>query len=132
MLFDYSLAAAVTAGLLVYLTYALLPPERFGRRERLATTLQGSNHDPHRLDPNRAVLRRRRRAGAAARRLHDARIQRRVDLPVPRAAPGRGRTVLGGRRRSPARAALGHLHRRDAVLPHRRIRNPLRAAPLPV
>ena len=29
MLFDYSLAAAVTAGLLVYLTYARLRPERF-------------------------------------------------------------------------------------------------------
>jgi K+-transporting ATPase KdpF subunit len=29
MLFDYSLAALVTAGLLVYLTYALLRPERF-------------------------------------------------------------------------------------------------------
>jgi K+-transporting ATPase ATPase F chain len=29
MIFDYSLAGAVTAGLLVYLTYALLRPERF-------------------------------------------------------------------------------------------------------
>ena len=29
MAFDYALAAAVTAGLLVYLTYALLRPERF-------------------------------------------------------------------------------------------------------
>jgi K+-transporting ATPase ATPase F chain len=29
MTFDYSLAAVVTAGLLVYLTYALLKPERF-------------------------------------------------------------------------------------------------------
>jgi K+-transporting ATPase KdpF subunit len=29
MVFDYSLAALVTAGLLVYLTYALLRPERF-------------------------------------------------------------------------------------------------------
>ena len=29
MLFDYVLGAAVTAGLLVYLTYALLRPERF-------------------------------------------------------------------------------------------------------
>ncbi len=29
MTFDYSLAAAVTAGLLVYLVYALLKPERF-------------------------------------------------------------------------------------------------------
>jgi K+-transporting ATPase KdpF subunit len=29
MLFDYSLAALVTAGLLFYLTYALLRPERF-------------------------------------------------------------------------------------------------------
>jgi K+-transporting ATPase ATPase F chain len=29
MMFDYALAAAVTAGLLIYLTYALLRPERF-------------------------------------------------------------------------------------------------------
>jgi K+-transporting ATPase KdpF subunit len=29
MAFDYSLAALVTMGLLVYLTYALLRPERF-------------------------------------------------------------------------------------------------------
>jgi K+-transporting ATPase KdpF subunit len=29
MMFDYSLAALVTVGLLVYLTYALLRPERF-------------------------------------------------------------------------------------------------------
>jgi K+-transporting ATPase KdpF subunit len=29
MIFDYSLAGLVTAGLLVYLVYALLKPERF-------------------------------------------------------------------------------------------------------
>ena len=29
MIFDYSLAAVVSVGLLVYLTYALLRPERF-------------------------------------------------------------------------------------------------------
>ncbi|MFH1342203.1 MAG: K(+)-transporting ATPase subunit F [Pseudomonadota bacterium] len=29
MTFDYSLAAIVSAGLLLYLTYALLRPERF-------------------------------------------------------------------------------------------------------
>jgi len=29
MTFDYSLAGLVTVGLLVYLTYALLKPERF-------------------------------------------------------------------------------------------------------
>jgi K+-transporting ATPase ATPase F chain len=29
MTLDYSLAALVTAGLLIYLTYALLRPERF-------------------------------------------------------------------------------------------------------
>jgi K+-transporting ATPase ATPase F chain len=29
MIFDYSLAATVSFGLLVYLTYALLRPERF-------------------------------------------------------------------------------------------------------
>ncbi|MDW6022981.1 K(+)-transporting ATPase subunit F [Mesorhizobium sp. BAC0120] len=29
MIFDYSLAGLITLGLLVYLTYALLRPERF-------------------------------------------------------------------------------------------------------
>ena len=29
MIFDYSLAGIVTAGLLIYLIYALLRPERF-------------------------------------------------------------------------------------------------------
>jgi K+-transporting ATPase KdpF subunit len=29
MTFDYSLAAIVTVGLMIYLTYALLRPERF-------------------------------------------------------------------------------------------------------
>jgi len=29
MLFDYSLAGLVTAGLMIYLIYALLSPERF-------------------------------------------------------------------------------------------------------
>jgi K+-transporting ATPase ATPase F chain len=29
MIFDYSLAAAVSLGLLIYLTYALLRPEQF-------------------------------------------------------------------------------------------------------
>ena len=29
MLFDYSLAGLVTVGLMIYLTYALLKPERF-------------------------------------------------------------------------------------------------------
>lgn len=29
MIFDYSLAALVTVGLLIYLAYALLRPERF-------------------------------------------------------------------------------------------------------
>jgi len=29
MFFDYALAGLVTAGLLIYLTYALLRPERF-------------------------------------------------------------------------------------------------------
>jgi K+-transporting ATPase KdpF subunit len=29
MIFDYALAAVVTAALLIYLTYALLRPERF-------------------------------------------------------------------------------------------------------
>jgi len=29
MIFDYSLGALVTAGLMIYLVYALLKPERF-------------------------------------------------------------------------------------------------------
>ena len=29
MVFDYSLAAVVTVGLMIYLTYALLRPEKF-------------------------------------------------------------------------------------------------------
>ena len=29
MIFDYTLAALVTAGLMIYLTYALLRPEQF-------------------------------------------------------------------------------------------------------
>jgi len=29
MIFDYSLAGLVTLGLMIYLTYALLKPERF-------------------------------------------------------------------------------------------------------
>jgi K+-transporting ATPase ATPase F chain len=29
MIFDYSLAAAVTLGLLIYLVYALIRPEKF-------------------------------------------------------------------------------------------------------
>ena len=29
MIFDYALAALITAALLIYLTYALLRPERF-------------------------------------------------------------------------------------------------------
>ncbi|HEY7298602.1 MAG TPA: K(+)-transporting ATPase subunit F [Xanthobacteraceae bacterium] len=29
MIFDYSLAALVTAGLMIYLVYALLVPEKF-------------------------------------------------------------------------------------------------------
>ena len=29
MIFDYTLAALVTVGLMIYLTYALLRPERF-------------------------------------------------------------------------------------------------------
>jgi len=29
MIFDYSLAALVTAGLMIYLVFALLKPERF-------------------------------------------------------------------------------------------------------
>jgi len=43
--------------------------------------------------------------------------------------PIEGRALLGRRRRPAARAALGHLHRRDVVLPHRRICDPLCVAP---
>ena len=47
----------------------------------------------HRLDPDPALLRDHRRAGAAARRLHDARLQRRAHIPVARCC-GRSKPAL--------------------------------------
>src|SRR5262249_3812427 len=116
MIFDYSLAGLVTVGLMIYLVYALLRPERL---------CKGGDHDRHRLDSNPALLRDRRRAGGAARRLHDARVQRRAHIPFAGPAAGRSGTVLARRRRRAARAALGHLHGVHAVLPRRRISDPL-------
>ena len=84
-----------------------------------------NDHDRHRLDSNPALLRDRRRARAAARRLHDARVQRRAHVPVAGPAAGRGRALLDRRRRREARAALGDLHGRHAVLPRRRLSHPL-------
>ena len=52
--------------------------------------LRGAPHDSHRLDSDPALLRHRRGAGEAARRLHDARLQRRAHIPLAGAAPGRG------------------------------------------
>ena len=116
MIFDYSLAALVTAGLMIYLTYALLSPSG---SERV------NDHDRHRLDSNSALLRDRRRARGAARRLHDARLQRRAHVPVAGPAAGRGGALLDRRRRRKTRAALDDLHGRHAVLPRRRISHPL-------
>ena len=42
MIFDYSLAAIVSAGLLFYLTYALLRPERFWSLKGLPRIWSGS------------------------------------------------------------------------------------------
>ena len=58
----------------------------------------------------------------AARRLHDARVQRRAHLPFARAAAGRARDLLALRRRRKTRAALADLCRRHAVLQRRRFR----------
>ena len=84
-------------------------------------------HDCDWLDSNPALLRDHRRAHAGARRLHDARLQRRAHLPVAGAAAGRSRDLLGRRRRREARAALAHLHGRHAAVPCRRLSHPLRA-----
>src|ERR1700732_3524534 len=56
-------------------------------------------HDRHRLDSNFSVLRNRRRAGQAARLVHDARLHWRAHVPVADPAPGRGRVLLAPRRR---------------------------------
>ena len=74
-----------------------------------------------------ALLRDRRRAREAARRLHDARLQRRAHLPVAGAAAGRARST-GWRRRRDARAALADLCGRHAAVPRRRLPHPLCAA----
>ena len=49
MVFDYALAGLVTAGLMIYLVYALLRPERLVKGAR--------NHDLDRLGSNSSVLR---------------------------------------------------------------------------
>jgi len=89
MIFDYSLAGLVSIGLLFYLTYALLRPERF-ERIQLQTTrnLKAYHHDRHWLDSNYSVLRGRRRAGQTARLVHDARLQRRAHLAFSDPGPG--------------------------------------------
>ena len=79
------------------------------------------------LDSNPALLRDHRRAHAGARRLHDARLQRRAHLSVAGAAAGRSRALSGRRRRREARAALADLHGRHAAVPRRRLSHPLRA-----
>ena len=56
--------------------------------------LKEHGHDPQRLDPDPALLRDRRRAREAARRLHDARLQRRAHIALAR--PAAGRAVLYG------------------------------------
>ena len=86
MIFDYSLAALVTAGLLV------LPHLRSAAARAV---LRGNDHDRHRLDSNPVVLRCHRRARAAARRLYDARLQRRAHIPLAGAASGRGGLSIG-------------------------------------
>ena len=49
MIFDYSLAAFVTVGLLIYLVYALLRPEQLKLEK-------AHHHDPHRLDSDRCSI----------------------------------------------------------------------------
>ena len=72
-------------------------------------------------------LRDRRRAREAARRLHDARLQRRAHVPLAGPAAGRSGALLARRRRREARAALAHLHGRHAAVPRRRLPDSLRA-----
>ena len=118
MMFDYSLAGLVTAGLMIYLVYALL---------QARAALKGiDDHDRHRLDSNSALLRRRHRARRAARRYmtHVFDGERTFLSPVLR--PVEAGALLARRRRREARAALDHLYRRDAVLPCRRISDRLR------
>ena len=88
---------------------------------------KADDHDVHRLDPDHPLLRDRRRAGEAARLVHDARLQRRAHVPVARAAAGRGRALRRRRRRREARAALADLHDRHAAVPRRRLPHSLRA-----
>src|SRR4026208_1781538 len=76
--------------------------------------LKETCHDPDRLAANCALLRRDRRAGAAARRLPPARLRPRAPGPV---APARPR-VCGGARAflSPARRPVeGVLYRLGGV-----------------
>src|SRR5262249_32327367 len=95
------------------------------RAAQARAALKGRDHDRHRLDSNPHLLRHRRRAGAAARQLHDARIQRRTDVPFTGPPAGRSGALLDRRRRRATRAALGHLYGIHAVLPRRRIYYPL-------
>ena len=84
MIFDYSLAALVTAG------PARLPHLRTAQAR---TVLKGHDHDRHRLGPDSSLLRDHRRNHAAARRLHDARVQRRTHVPFADPAAGRSRDL---------------------------------------
>ena len=97
MIFDYSLAALVTAGLLSTSPTRCCGPS--GSERRTAMTLIGWIQ----IAP---LLRDRRRAGEAARLVHDARLQRRAHVPVAGPAAGRGRALPARRRRREARAAL--------------------------
>ena len=78
-------------------------------------------HDSDWLDTNPALLRHHRCDHAGARRLHDARLQRRAHVSVAGAAAGRSCYLLGRRRRRKARATLADLHGRHAAVPCRRL-----------
>ena len=98
MIFDYSLAALVTAG-----------PARLPRPTPCCApsgSREADCHDRQRLDSDPALLRDRDRAGEAARLVHDARLHRRAHLPLAGPAAGRGRPLPRRRRRREARAAL--------------------------
>ena len=76
------------------------------------------------------LLRDRRRAGEAARLVHDPRVQRRPHVPVAGLTAGRDRTLSPRRSRRDPRAELAWLHGRHAAVSCRRLPHPLRAAPL--
>ena len=116
MIFDYSLAGSVIAGLLVYLTYALA---------QARAVLKGSDHDRHRLGPDSALLRNHRRDHAAARRLYDPRLQWRAHISVADPAAGGARDLQDCRRRRAPRAARRDLYGRHAAVPRRRLSHSL-------